>query len=274
MSDVTTSHEGLSASGDIRGHRSIAVAAAVNNDDVLCHNLGASPVFREEKIPLIAERGYSSAGRAYNHTLDTSAAEMIVFAHQDVYLPKGWFGRLQAAVEVLETRREKWAVLGIVGVDRHGVLVGRSWSNGQQMKIDAEVTTPTPVQSIDELVIVLHRTPGLRFDDDLPGFHLYGTDIVQSVIAAGLGAYVFDGPVVHNSLPVIHLDDSYRLAYRYMQRKWRAKLPIHTTIVPIMRFGWALFCWEVRSRIWTLRESPTTQRCASPARMAQELGYE
>ena len=254
--------------------RSLAIAAAVNNEEILRDNLGASPVFQDAGLALRAERGHDSAGRAYNHALDRTEAEIVVFAHQDVYLPEAWCRKLRAAIETLEARRENWAVLGIVGVDRSGALVGRSWSNGLHLEIDTHLTAPTAAQAVDELVIVLNRASGLRFDAELPGFHLYGTDLVQSALAAGLGAYVFDGPVVHNSLPVTRLDGSYCRAYRYMQRKWRARLPIKTTIVPITRWGWPLFSWQLRRRIRSFRERPTTQRCPSPAGVARKLGYE
>jgi hypothetical protein len=259
---------------DFAGRRSIVIAAAVNNEEVLRDNLGASPVLQEAGLALVTERGHDSAGRAYNHALDRTDAEIVVFAHQDVYLPGGWLGRLQTAIEALEARQENWAVLGIVGVDRGGALVGRSWSNGLHLEIDTHLTAPTAVQAVDELVIVLRRTSGLWFDAQLPGFHLYGTDIVQAALAAGFGAYVFDGPVVHNSLPVTRLDGSYCRAYRHMQRKWRGRLPIKTTVVPITRWGWPLLSWQVRRRIRSLRERPATERCASPAGVARELGYE
>ena len=252
----------------------ISVAAAVNDEAVLRANLAVSPLCVDTGIPPVSEKGHRSAAGAYNHALDGDPADIIVFAHQDVYLPDGWEHKLLSAIGTLEAEGRDWAILGIVGVDAHGVLVGRSWSNGLQFEIEKRVSHPTPVQSIDELVIVLRRASGLRFDAELPGFHLYGTDIVQSALAAGLGAYVFDGPVVHNSLPVSRLDGSYCRAYRYMQRKWKARLPIETTVVPITRFGWPLLSWRVRNWIRGSRRSQGTQRCASPARVAQELGYE
>ena len=198
----------------------------------------------------------------------------MVFTHQDVYLPKGWCDRLWTAIEALEARREKWGVLGIVGIDEGGALVGRCWSNGLHREINARRPALTRVQSIDELVIVLRRASGLRFDEELPGFHLYGTDIVQSVIAAGFGAYVFDAPVVHNSLPVSRLDGPYSQAYRYMQNKWKSRLPIATAVVSITRFGWPLLNWKLHNLIRRSRRRRVTQRCAFPAGVARELGYE
>jgi len=253
---------------------SLAVAAAVNNDEVLKANLAASPLFQDAAIPLIVERGYRSASEAYNHALDHSDAEIVIFAHQDVYLPRGWEAKLLCAVRTLEREDKKWAVLGVVGMGLDGAVVGRSWSSGLQSEIDRRVSDPTPVQSLDELVLVLRRGSGVRFDAGLPGFHLYGTDIVQSALVAGFGAYVFDGPVVHNSVPVLGLDAHYRQAYRTMQEKWRSRLPVCTTVTPVTRWGWAMLRQAARLRWAALRAAKPRRRHERPEALARDLGYD
>jgi len=253
---------------------SLAVAAAVNDDDVLRTNLAASPVLRDATVPLIVEQGYRSASEAYNHALDHSDAEIVVFAHQDVYLPRGWEAKLLSAIRTLDQRGEKWAVLGVVGIGLDGSVIGRSWSNGLQSEIDRRVADPTPAQSLDELVLVLKRGSGVRFDAGIPGFHLYGTDIVQSALTAGMGAYVFDGPVIHNSLPVLRLDTHYRRAYCAVQKKWRSRLPLCTTVVPVTRFGWPRLLHSARLRWATFRRATPRQRHEQPEALARKLGYE
>jgi hypothetical protein len=253
---------------------SLAVVSAVNNDTVLRNNLGASLILQDGGVPLVVERGHRSASQAYNHGLDRTDADIVVFAHQDVYLPAGWDQKLLSAVRMLAHEGRTWGVLGVVGVDRSGAVRGRSWSNGLQRDIDRRVSCPTAVQSLDEIVLVLNRKSGLRFDPEIPGFHLYGTDIAQSALAAGMEAWVFDGPVVHNSLPVTRLDESYRRAYRAMQRKWRSRLPIYTAVAPITRCGWPLFRQAARLKWTYLRRMPVRARHGEPGAMARELGYE
>lgn len=255
---------------------SLAVVAAVNNDDVLIGNLAASPMFAEHGTPLIIERGHQSAALAYNAGLDRTTADVVIFVHQDVYLPRGWDKKLLSTITKLEGK--KWGVLGIVGIDTQSSLVGHAWSTGLCREIVAPFNSPEQVVSIDELLIVLRRQTKLKFDEHLPSYHLYGTDIVQSALKAGFEAYVFDDPVIHNSVPVVQLDGSYVKAYRYMQRKWKAELPICTTIVPVTKSGWPLLRrWISRKKKYIFKRMPSREQYArheAPSRLARDLGYE
>lgn len=261
-------------------HTSVAVAAAVNDPDVLRDNLAASPLLVKKNIPLIIKQGYQSAARAYNAALDHVAADVVIFAHQDVYLPQGWGKKLLLTVQWLELHGKNWGVLGVVGKDTADNLVGGAWSGGQHSKIETEFSNPMPIVSIDEVVIVVRKDSGLRFDIDLPGFHLYGTDIVQLALDAGLEAYVFDGPVVHNHPWRTKSGWSYARAYRYMQRKWWKKLPIYTTGPTITRSGSPILRnWygEIKMHIIRkFRPIPATwrKRHPHPSRIAANMGYE
>ena len=210
--------------------------------------------------------------------MDCADADVVIFAHQDVYFPRGWDKKLFSTIEGLELEGNKWGVLGVVGKDRTNNLVGGAWSNGLQLKIESKFTSPATVMSVDEIAIVLRKNSGLRFDDDLPSFHLYGTDIVQSALKAGFEAYVFDGPVIHNSVPVVQLDSSYVKAYQYIQRKWKAELPIWTTVVPVTKSGWPLLRkWISQRRKYIFKRMPARQqytRHEAPWRVARDIGYE
>jgi glycosyltransferase involved in cell wall biosynthesis len=255
-----------------------AIVAAVNDDDCLANNLAASPMIAETGVPLIIRRGYQSAALGYNNGLDYADTDIVIFAHQDVYFPRGWEKKMLTAIQLLELQGKNWGALGIIGTDKAGNLVGGAWSNGLQRKIESSFTSPAPVRSFDEIVLVLRKNGGLSFDGNLPSFHLYGTDIALSAIKANLGAYVFDAPVVHNSLWCKKLDSSYYTAYRYMRRKWRDELPIYTQILPITRFGWpVLRNWCIEKEKWIVRQfkpMPPRIRYPDPQQKAQEFGYE
>ena len=92
------------------------------------------------------------------------------------------------------------------------------------------------------------RASGLRFDEALPGWHMYGTDIVQTARAAGQGAYAGALPCIHNDRYHGALGADFDEAYRFMQRKWAGALPLRTPITKISRSGLHLMRDHWRNR--------------------------
>jgi hypothetical protein len=257
--------------------------AAVNDERVLELNLAASPALRAAPERLRIERGHSTAGAAYNSGLDATTAPIVVFAHQDVYFPKGWERALAHGLDRLAATDPDWAVAGLVGMlEEEYTTTGHAWCSGLGCEVGAPFQTPRRVVSLDEIVLVLRRDSGLRFDPDLPSFHLYGTDIVQSARAAHRGAWLIDAPAIHNTVPVTTLGGGFTEAYRYMQCKWWDILPIRTPITEITRTG--LYHWKRRLQIWRRGWARSAQilrarsdRLAGrpdPGALARRLGYE
>lgn len=250
----------------------MTVVAAVNDDEVLSDNLASSPLLSGD-TSLIAERGHDSAGKAYNSALQKADTDVIVFAHQDVYLPRNWDKKLTSAIHALEKEGRKWGVIGVIGIDAKGKLLGRTWSTGLNSDIRAERAHPAQAVSIDEVVIVLNRKSGVLFDEELPGYHMYGTDIVQTAIQKGYGTYVINAPVIHNSLPIITFKSDFWAAYRYMQKKWARSLPIQTPVTTITAAGWPLIKMQVKSML-RRDDRGSFVRLSNPTLKARELGYE
>ena len=90
---------------------SLAIVAAVNNDKVLCDNLAMSPMISEDRVSLIAERGYQSAAKAYNAGLDKVTADIVIFARQDDYLPRGWDKKLPIGTTIVPITQSGWSLL-------------------------------------------------------------------------------------------------------------------------------------------------------------------
>jgi len=215
----------------------LAVVAACNNESILNANLKRSPLIVEEGVPLHVEWNAPSAAAAYNRGLEATDADIVILAHQDVFLPHGWESVLFARIAELEKKDPSWALLGSYGIDRNGAHFGPVWSSSIGCILGRVATEPIEVQSFDEHLIVMRRHPGLKFDEDLPGFHLYGTDIVQIARRAGLGAYVMALPLIHNDGFKEQLGSDYLAGYRYMKRKWRAELPLVTSVAVISWHG-------------------------------------
>ncbi|MEQ9489399.1 MAG: glycosyltransferase [Alphaproteobacteria bacterium] len=226
--------------------QNVCVVCASNDEAVLKRDLLSSPLISKSDVPIYIYRDSRCISEAYNKGINDCDREIIVFAHQDVYLPEGWEQNLARAIEWLEEKSAKWAVLGIVGVTYENQIVGTIWSSGASREYSTQMEYPLLTTSIDEVVIVLNKSSGIRFDGSLPNFHLYGTDIVRIAQKAGYDSFVIYAPVIHNSNQLRGLDAGYRLAYRFMKKKWRDHLPIKTSVCTISKYNFSLFINHIR----------------------------
>ena len=225
----------------------LCLVVACNDEAQLQRNLMASDMVAQG-VPVQIERGVASASIAYNRGLDATTVPYVIFAHQDVYFPPGWEKRLAKAIDWLDQNAPDWALVAPFGMALDGTHRGDVFTTSLSRRVGQPVTTPLPVQSFDELVIVLRRASGLRFDEGLPRFHLYGTDIVQTALTTGKSAHVADLPLVHNDGFHDRLRADFGEAYAYVRRKWRARLPLRTPVLWITKTGLALAVYRLRAR--------------------------
>lgn len=253
---------------------SIAFVTASHDPGILAANLRRSPVIASGAAPLQVETGAASAGQAYNRGLDATTAPIVVLLHHDVYLPSGWEGLLARRVEELSRHDPGWAVLCPFGIGLDDHCYGPVWSSSLGMIVGRIRGEPVPVQSSDELMIVLRRSSGLRFDENLPGFHLYGTDIVQTARRQGQGAYAMPLPLIHNDAYKDILGPDFEQGLRYMQSKWRDALPIATPVITLRRGMIPL--WRARAHARRSRDDRRAITCpvdADPRDYADHCGW-
>ena len=251
----------------------ISIVTAANDQEVLERNLLASPDLGEGH-QLIVQRGYPSAGLAYNQALQEARHELVAFLHQDVFLPRGWVPRLLEAVAELERREAPWGVLGCYGTSLSGGAAGYLYTNGIGCLL-GRPEEPVEAQALDEVVLVLRRDGLLAFDPDLPGFHLYGTDLCLQARQAGKRCYAINAFCFHNSLPVLGLKADFWRGAEYLRRKWRASLPVRTPCIVLEPGRLGFWRRRLASRVGFLRErrsrSRAAARAADPA--AAALGF-
>lgn len=253
----------------------IIVGAAVNNRAILDNCLRRSPEIASDQLPLTIQEGCVSAAQAYNRILDLApAGALVVFVHQDVYLPAGFAERLRAAVGGVESIAPDWAVLGGLGLDRKRRLAGRVWSTGLQEFIEGSLPLPAATETLDEYMLVLRNDGRLRFDEALPGFHLYAADIIQQGISQGRTSYAIDLPVIHHDRLVGKLDRHYHRAYNYIARKWWKRLPLRNLVVDIHIVPFLMWRrdWQIRQR--ARREARPEIPMSDPAMIALNIGLE
>lgn len=252
----------------------ISVAAAVNDRAILADCLARSPDIASGMLSLKSYEGYKTAGTAYNQALDDCETPWLLLAHQDVYLPRDFAARIMQALDALSQTAPDWAVAGVVGGTVSGAVLGKVWCSGNGRLIRGEATLPARAATLDELIIIIRRDSGLRFDAQLPSFHLYAADIILMAEAAGHSSWVVDAPVVHHSRPVINLGGGYAQAWHYMRHKWRAQLPIPNLVCPITRSPLALWEKDLRIRFANRGRSDRGDAPGDPVEIARRLGFE
>ncbi len=251
------------------------IVAAVNDRQTLAQCLERSPDIASGAGKLAVYEGYVTAGAAYNAALDDYPdADYFVFAHQDVYLPSGTLECLAAELLRLAVLAPDWAVAGVIGGDAGHNLIGETWCSGHGRVLGSRCACPTQVETLDEMLLIVRRAAGVRFDAVLPSFHLYGADIILSARKNGRSAWVINLPVVHHSRPVVSLSGAYREAYRYMQHKWRAELPVFNLVCPLEPNMLRYWITEIRLRIKHRAVRGRPDVSGDPVQIAQVIGYE
>jgi hypothetical protein len=209
--------------------RPLTFVVCVSNDSLLRANLLSSPCFATgSPHELLLMRGCPSAAAGLNRGLEQAQNEYVVCVHQDVYLPEGWPERLWQQLELLDTRKPA-DVLGVYGVGRHGADFYRAGHVVDRRHLLVEpVRLPAVVETLDELLLVVRKNAGLRFDEQL-GFHFYGADICQQAHRRGAPAMCIDAICFHNSKSSTELPPEFFSSGRIFAEKWADRLPITTS---------------------------------------------
>lgn len=217
------------------------LVAAVNSRKTLESNLLASPALKSDQlVEMLFKEGAASASQAYNAALDEAQGDIVVFVHQDIYLPENWFETVARSIEALDARNVPWGVLGSFGsrMDAHGGL-GRVFTRGLGLHGNP-ISLPEKVDSLDEIVLILRKPSGLRFDANLPSFHMYGVDICMEARRMGLETFAIPAFCVHNTNQLLVLPEEFYDCYRHIKAKWHASLPIAASCMVVSEFDGAL----------------------------------
>jgi len=218
--------------GEITGRNAITFVVAVNNREVLEKNFLASPcLVAPHPDQILLQKNFKSASAAYNDAIEKSVNDVIVFCHQDMFFPRPWISQLQRNFKWLDIHDPKWGVLGCSGITRDRQMHGHVYSSG--LGILGEPSSPAEVQTLDEIVLILRKSSGLRFDEKLPHFHLYGADICLRAAMREMKSYAISAFCVHNTQQSFNLPKEFYECCEHMRLVWRNHLPIETTCITI-----------------------------------------
>ncbi len=185
----------------------LSLAACISHDESLQPNLLASPCLDSRfHHDVVAVRNCPSAAAGLNFALERAAHEFVVCVHQDLCLPDDWE---RCPVQQLQEAERRFGPIGVAGVYGVGKAIaaddpgqplgaeriGGVNDRGRVLRGGPEL--PARVATLDEIVLVVCRDSGLRFDPEL-GFHLYGADICHQARDQGLAVVALAAPCHHN----------------------------------------------------------------------------
>jgi len=248
-----------------------SAVSAVNNEAVLRSCLLSSPDL-VEATEVNLQRGYSSAATAYNAAIDAAKTDVVVLAHQDVFLPAGWGEQLQRALASLAVTDPNWAVAGVWGGKQSGKFTGHLYCAGLERVLGQPATPPVEVSSLDELLLIVRKSSGVRFDERLEGFHLYGTDICLEARARGMKSYAISAFCIHNTNGYRMLPLEFWKSYLFLRRKWRSQLPIAASCTTITTWCWPMVWWNIdRVANLLLRRHHPGRRVPNPKALYEDI---
>jgi len=134
----------------------------------------------------------------YAEAKERAQHDLVVFLHDDVFLPEGFYADMMQRLAALEAHDPNWGVAGAVGIvgKDQAVIQNIQDSYGTRRDFNTDRSLEAAF-AFDELLLVLRKSSSVNFDPQLPGFDLYGLDIVQQTHAQNLTAYVLPVYVQH-----------------------------------------------------------------------------
>jgi len=239
----------------IPGFEPITFIVAVNDMEETRNNFLVSPVAASPHHQFFVvdntdNQKFDSISRLYAETYHEAEHDLVLFVHQDVFLPHGWEARFFAALRELEEIDPSWGVIGPVGA--------RPVNPGKPKELRGHWCDPSgyhcvgplphEVESLDEQLLGVRKSAGIKFDAELPGFHCYGIDLSLAAREVGRKTYAIDCFAWHkfkdsNGYLVERRERSEKITRRwgeefmgefvpgaeYVERKWKKYLPFQTT---------------------------------------------
>jgi hypothetical protein len=200
----------------------------VAEEEVFKQNLFTSVQHEVEsrQIDLITIREALSQSSALNAGIESADTDLVVCPHQDIFFEPGW---LDVIEQLAAAAPPPWGVLGAAGTDHNNKMYGTH--SGLGMDGYQHVTAMT----LDGSLLILRKSSGLRFDEQLDHFHGYDVDICLEAQARGLAVYVVNLPMEHRtrwagtSRP--GGAEGFQRSLKYVADKWhkRGVGPIYTT---------------------------------------------
>lgn len=154
-----------------------------------------------------------------NALVNAAKGRIIILIHQDI-LAIDNRAQLDRVLQNLTAHDPTWAVAGNAGTTAELKPCRRMTSTmGYNETIGS---LPASIETLDENLLILRADARIGFSNDLQGFHLYGTDLVQQAALRGCKSYVVDFHLEH--LGLTEIDQSFINAFDDFEEKYRRAL--------------------------------------------------
>lgn len=171
--------------------------------DDLEHNLLKSPCVHDSLNQLIIVDNrqnvfFETLGKALVHGMQQARHDLIALVHEDVLLQEGWQEMFEASLDALENVHPDWGMIGSVGWIEKGKPAGH-WSDPNRLH-PMNTFTERPfeaVERLDEQLLVLRKSTGIRPDPDLPSIHRIGRDLANRLGKKQLKTFSINAPTIH-----------------------------------------------------------------------------
>jgi hypothetical protein len=201
-------------------------------------------------IPIYNTNNIYNATIAGNIAIECSKDRYLMFVHQDVIMSQNTSDVLYDAIV---NKDDDCVIMGSAGIKLKSDenVLGR-WCNldkdsefGLVRSSDGTIIWGDKnegyVQSLDEMMLVIDRSSGIRFDPTIHGYHMYGLDICLQARSAGYNVSAHCMDIVHHEKysNSIYKDRSFMSNLIKVHRKWNRKF----------RYLYAPYCSWVDNRI-------------------------
>ncbi|MGI9102756.1 MAG: glycosyltransferase [Terriglobales bacterium] len=234
----------------------------------------SSPLFAgDHGFQIIIQRGFSTAGSAFNEAIEKSVNDVIVVSHLDVVFPAMWAQRFLGKLTELEASCSKVGVVGCIGMTPDGQPAGHVYRHDREFF--PHTPLPAQVETLDGLLVCLRKSSGLRFDPALPSFFVHAIDLCLQASQAGLINFAVDAPCFHQGKNKQGLKprESFTSLVSLVE-KWKHTLPVRELSGPICGKPSYARHWLKKKLSHLLGYSPTPWWKDLPRIDPQEILYE
>ncbi len=172
-------------------------------------------------MPVFAKCNPESAAKGLNEALDNiekKGGDIAILAHQDIFFPAGWPRQL---MEKLSALPDSWIVAGVWGIGNNGMYCGSIYDRRVPGISATKHEFPVEAIAVDECCIIVNMKSGFRFDEELEGFHLYGTYAALRAQEMGT-AWVIDCPPEHYAKRPFDWrpDDDFKKGWEWLKERF------------------------------------------------------